>query len=482
MSFRSSSSEAAVGYEASWLGKASRRSALTLGLLAVVAVFLMMMMLFTAAKPAHAVSTFTVNTTLDTGDTTPDGVCDSSPRPFVTRCSLREAIQEANAAANSGGADLIKFSISGDGPHTIAPTSELPTITQPVIIDGYTQGDNTTSTTADDAVENTATTGTNAVLKIVLSGANAPSGSSNGVRGLVITGGGTTVRGLVINNFKLSNLGINGEGISVRSDNNVIEGNFVGTDANGTTDQGNQGIGILVASGKTGNTVGGTTPAARNLSSGNGFSGVEVDGSDNLVQGNLLGTDKNGTGDVGNSGRGVLIQGANNTVGGNNEATANTIAFNGLGVSVRGSTSTGNRILRNSIFSDDGFGSGLGIDLNEDGSTANDPKDTDTGPNNLQNKPTITSATTTGTSITVQGKLSSTPSKTFTLQFFSNPAGENEGKTFLAQRSVTTNANGNAPFTFSFGVAVPAGQTVTATATRLNSTSEFSGARTVVAQ
>src|ERR671914_166663 len=78
--------------------------------------------LLVVARPAHAVSTFTVNTTLDTGDATPDGVCDSNPHPFVISCSVREAIQaiqEANAAANSGGPDLIKFSIFGPGPHTI---------------------------------------------------------------------------------------------------------------------------------------------------------------------------------------------------------------------------------------------------------------------------------------------------------------------------------------------------------------------------
>jgi CSLREA domain-containing protein len=77
--------------------------------------------------PAHA-ATFTVNSTSDTGDATPDGACDT--------CTLREAIQEANNAATSPGADTINFAIPGAGPHTISPASELPSITQAVTING----------------------------------------------------------------------------------------------------------------------------------------------------------------------------------------------------------------------------------------------------------------------------------------------------------------------------------------------------------
>ena len=64
--------------------------------------------------------------------------------------------------------------------------------------------------------------------------------------------------------------------------------------------------------------------------------------------------------------------------------------------------------------------------------------------------------------------------KTFTIQFFSNPAG-GEGKKFVGQKGVTTNANGNVTFEFQPAQAVPTGQTVTATATDPNgNTSEFS--------
>lgn len=117
------------------------------------------------------------------------------------------------------------------------------------------------------------------------------------------------------------------------------------------------------------------------------------------------------------------------------------------------------------------------------GATQNDPGDADTGPNNLQNKPVVTSATTSGGSPTIRVNLNSTPNKTFQIQFFSNPSG-NEGKKFIGAKSVSTNANGDVTFTFVPSQAVAAGQRITATATDVVSgdTSEFSAPRKVVAQ
>ena len=86
---------------------------------------LMAFAMFQGLAQAQA-TTFTVNSTNDVDD----GTCDA------THCSLREAINAANA---NSGTDTIAFNISGAGPHTIQPTSALPTITDPVVIDGYTQ-------------------------------------------------------------------------------------------------------------------------------------------------------------------------------------------------------------------------------------------------------------------------------------------------------------------------------------------------------
>ncbi len=85
------------------------------------------------ATPVAAQTTFIVNSNGDAGDSdTADGICDDG----TGACTLRAALEQANASA---GADRIEFTISGTGPHTIQPASALPIISDPVIIDGYTQ-------------------------------------------------------------------------------------------------------------------------------------------------------------------------------------------------------------------------------------------------------------------------------------------------------------------------------------------------------
>ncbi len=429
-------------------------------------IFALLLFGLQGAKPAHAATTFTVNSTADTADTTPDGTCDT--------CTLREAIQEANFVS---GTDTINFAIPGAGPHTIFPTSELPPITGAVTINGYSESLDEGTTPAS---VNTATDGTiNAVLKIVLSGVLA-----GPVSGLNVDAPNVVVRGLVVNNWNNYGIDISNAGSGTR-----IVGNFIGTDAGGTSDQGNRIHGVRLES-PSGVTIGGTTLEARNLISGNGDAttagaGVEISAltgpaADNKVQGNLIGTDKNGTGDLGNTSWGVVVFGPNNSVGGTDSGAANTIAFNDWdGVVVLFNPFTGNRILSNSIFSN----GELGIDLNGDGVTANDRTDPDTGPNRLQNFPRLTSATTASGTTTIKGTLNSRPRKTFTIQFFSNsaadPSGNGEGETFLGQKSVKTNDKGNRSFTFP-AVLPPGEGMVTATATNnaTGDTSEFSGAVT----
>ena len=90
--------------------------------------------------------------------------------------SLRQAILDANDTILSPGLDTIAFNIPGAGVKTIAPSFPgLPPITDPVTIDGYTQGSGT-PLTADDATPNTLAVGDNAVLLVELSGASAGAG------------------------------------------------------------------------------------------------------------------------------------------------------------------------------------------------------------------------------------------------------------------------------------------------------------------
>ena len=436
----------------------SKKKALALGLLvAVVAMSLLL-----TARPAHA-QTFTVNYTGDGSDAVPgNGSCNV----IFGLCSLRAAIQEAN---ETNGADTINFNIpddpniSGKEIKTIKPDTELPTIFDQVTINGYTQA---------GASPNTSANVDNAVLKIELDGTNAGddatglwlgSGSSNSV-----------VKGLAVNRF-------DGNGVVLATSESILQGNFIGTDPKGTLDRGNGKTGVYVPGATSNNQIGGTTPQVRNIISGNGSGGVLLYGSGHKVQGNFIGTQNNRTSALGNSG-GVAIATSGHTVGGGDAAGANVIAFNnldGVTVFVCGTCTVfpiGNRILRNSIHSNL-----LGIDLTGgtesiSGNTFNDPGDADTGPNKLQNYPEFTSATTSGGTTTIKGKLNSKPEKTFTLRFFSNPTGDPpEGKKYIGKKSVTTNANGNVSFTFTPSQAVAVGQGITATATDPGgNTSEFS--------
>jgi titin len=141
------------------------------------------------------------------------------------------------------------------------------------------------------------------------------------------------------------------------SSGNLVAGNLIGTDSNGTAKKGNGKNGIRITNSANNNTIGGATANARNVISGNGFSGsapLDNNGiailysgsSGNVIQGNYIGTDINGTAALGNKGDGVFIQAAsNNTIGGTAAAAGNVISANGgYGVDVTSLNSQNNYI------------------------------------------------------------------------------------------------------------------------------------------
>jgi hypothetical protein len=137
---------------------------------------------------------------------------------------------------------------------------------------------------------------------------------------------------------------------------NLVQGNYIGLDVNGTVPLGNAGNGVLIQS-SAGNTIGGTTAEARNLISANGGSAVFIVGataSDNQVQGNIIGLDITGTISLGNTGSGVLIQSApRNTIGGTTAAARNVISSNAEnGIGIYGVDASDNRVQGNYIGTD----------------------------------------------------------------------------------------------------------------------------------
>ncbi len=267
---------------------------------------------------------------------------------------------------------------------------------------------------------------------------------------------------------------IYGEGVS----NNTVQGNYIGTDVSGTLALGNTGYGIFIGSVATDNTIGGLTAGARNLISGNSEHGIGIfdnGTTGNTVQGNYIGTDVSGALPLGNSRSGIALGDAlNNMVGGITLNAGNTIAFNDeSGVVIY--NESGNAILSNSIHSN----GGLGIDLGDDGVTANDLFDADSGANNLQNFPVITMVKSTSKGTVVQGVLISSANTTFRLEFFSNnacdPSGYGEGQNYVGFATVKTNITGHVNFRFTLPTSIAVGKFVTATATDpANNTSELS--------
>ena len=257
----------------------------------------------------------------------------------------------------------------------------------------------------------------------------------------------------------------------------TILGNFIGADINGEAPLGNQSHGIAAYEREA--------IISQNLISANGGNGLYLYGEyfthgySNTVQANVIGMTSDENEDVlymGNKGYGIFVyRSKDNLIGGEQDGQGNTIAFNAKGgVVISTTVSTGNRILRNSIFNNQGAHN-LGIDLGEDGVTPNDADDGDIGPNDLQNFPVITDIQ----GNQVSGVLTSTANTTFRLEFFASPrcstSGHGQGKIFLGSLDVTTDASGRADFQGNLTTAPPSGHVIAATATAPDgNTSEFS--------
>ena len=212
-------------------------------------------------------------------------------------------------------------------------------------------------------------------------------------------------------------------GVAVQG--NFVQGNYVGTNAAGTAALPNGQHGVYIHAAAAGNTVGGSA-AARNVLSGNGGQGVRIDflnTTNNVVAGNFIGTDAAGTAGIANGTGGVSItlNAANNTIGGVAADAGNLIAYNvgGDGISTGAAAGAGNAFLGNAIHSN----GGLGIDLGNNGVTANDTGDGDAGPNNLQNFPVLSAAATDGVgNVHLAGSLNSAASTTYRVEFFASSA------------------------------------------------------------
>jgi len=287
---------------------------------------------------AHTQSaSYTVTTTQDAGPVGQSAVNTALPG------SLRWAI---SMATNVPQASTIDFNIptsdpnynSTTGTFTITPLPTtagncatapsqsnicqgLPTLPNGTVLDGYSQ---------TGASPNTLANGGNAAIKIVISGAAA----GPGPYGIWVIGGDCTVRGLDLIGFQAVIVtqpaaAYGGAGIELESANNIVEGIISGIDTTSNTPIPNYG-GIVSHGGP--NTVGGTTPQARNLLTGNNYANFSAvsDSSPTpfFVQGNYAGTDRTGTVSISSGGAGILNAGIGMIIGGTSAGAGNLASGN----------------------------------------------------------------------------------------------------------------------------------------------------------
>ena len=384
--------------------------------------------------------------------------------------SLRAAITSVNGDP-PGLADEIDFSVAG----VIQLTSgALPAITNTVKIDGSTAPG--------------------------FAGTPVVEIDNNGFAGLTLSGSGSTLDSLSIANANGAGVTLNGsfgsgfEGGAFGQNISVV-GNYIGLALDGLI-AANTGYGVQIN--ESDSTIGGTAAADRNVISGNGAGGIQIDDGTSgfhislpngaLVEGNFIGTDPTGQSAAPNQGNGITIVNAGSTIGGTDVGAGNVIAFNTqTGVMM----SPGSGVLTNSIFSNDS----KGIDVEGAVFSGMD------GDGQLLPAPQLSYAVESPGSaagsfqVQVGGVLNvpnsfpffDASSLTCTIQVYATLNGEppGQGQLFLGSVQVTTNANGFATFTLS-NLSVPAGSGTTFTATvntrfiSASNTSEFSAPLAIV--
>lgn len=493
----------------------------------VLSLSLLVATIFVFAKTSgvHAATTISVNSTADTA-------ADNG------ECTFREAIISANTDTPSGstpgecaagsGTDTINFTITGTADYTMSGQdgyivtlgSNLPDITQPVTIDGYSQ---------QGATPNSNTVGkpfNGRVLIEIDANHNADT--------LFLKASNSIVKGLSLINFREAGLCVQD------SANSQVAGNLVGLRPNGAV-AGNGLIGVGLIGRTNGVRVGGANASDRNVISGNGTNAnmliqpagvAPSDGNENdIIQGNYIGTNLDGTisSTITNpNGINVFAGASDNLIGGASRSEANIIVANeGYGIGIYSFTVTAmstsltpakNAILGNAIYSNvpgnanvgTSFNApGLGIDLfgvtdnkpspdftpntfDQLGPTINDTADTDTGPNGYINFPVLNKLTQSGAQAIINFDLDAadSPSGKYRLEFFGNDeadsTGYGEGQIYLGSVTVANGANQQAALPLPSGYSL-SGKYITATTTAVDgtttsgfgSTSEFSKAITL---
>jgi parallel beta-helix repeat protein len=284
---------------------------------------------FVDFTPVKAQQTYIVDSIEDLEDVDlADQICGD----INGKCTLRAAIQNANKTEAK---DKIIFKLSGNGPFVFKLKKNLPKIVFPIEIDG-------TSQKGYDA-EN----GEN--VQIILSGNQIKSDiyftsdSKRWAFGLQLmeNSSGSVVKGLGI-------VGIGGVAIVIFSNKNVIQSNFIGYLPGELDNVSNQNLVGLRVRGNF-NLIGGNN-LEKNTISGNIGNGIYLDGKENQIIGNFIGTDAKGENKIGNSNDGIyLVSNASSNIIFNNLISGNKRS--GIYITVGGKDNR-NFIFQNKIGTD----------------------------------------------------------------------------------------------------------------------------------
>jgi titin len=282
--------------------------------------------------PAHA-ATLVVNTSDDVADV---NGCDA------THCSLREAL---GAAKVLPGGDTIAFHIPANDPNfaggvfKIRPTVQLPSI----------WGENGNGTVIDGATQTAFTGNTNAAgPEVQINGSLAGL-----VHGIIIKSANCTIKGLNINGFAKSAIRIT----DPAAIGNKVQGCYIGTNAAGNGKDSNGAFGILLTEGSSGSIIGGAVPSKRNIISGNQGAGITIDfaSTGNVIQGNYIGTNASGTAAIRNGAlsimsAGIVVRSGTNSIGSTISGSGNLISGNGrYGVLIAFNSTSNNSVRGNLI-------------------------------------------------------------------------------------------------------------------------------------
>lgn len=292
--------------------------------------------------------------------------------------SLRQAIIDANANNNTGDIDNIQFNIAGSGLKTITLNTILPTIDEPININGFTQPGSSANTAVNPLPFN-------ANYGIAV---HAVAGSDFRIFDLASGSNGSTIKGLVINECGTDM--DTTSCIRVGSDNVTIAGNYIGVNPDGMSLYSGNNVGAVNHYAGNNLVVGGTNAEDRNIVGNNqlGSFSIGLNGDTASVKGNYIGLASNGVATLGSAGGISTAATSEVMIGGVGSANTNVISGGQMGNVLLGNK---NAIVQNNYIGTDYLGKPsenvfnpvTGVVFNNDGAGHNLVGGTQSGQGNI---------------------------------------------------------------------------------------------------